>query len=444
MLFRRKRTPSGDSSMEKSSSEDDGDERDDTIEDRENESCDSGNSDINVNEDDVDKNSEGENDNIVNSDDDENEESNVKDSVKNKEITQDLGGVQEIYQRGNKFFPGRLKKLGDTKIKCSFRSFNRNKKLALKVKTDLGDTWLGKPGKNGGDKDTKCWNVKQLEFKKNHFYVPEGASAQHPRKIAIHFSDEKESSFFADQSLVINKKIVLNSSIFSPNKVNLDSEFTRTEAWSRQGVRESETLNSLLEVCADTTGGLTKLLNDIREKSGEKNCDEDWEKVSENLNNLHDFIDLAKQTNYRAKSYAIATCTKSKQELRKDVLGKYNGEVDIKEKLLCSNFSNDSLFGPIPKRYYSASNSCSNKKPPLTLKKSPNNSTNSSQQGKKDIPPKKKPRNDWNNTNYFDRSNYQGFNPNWDRYANKALFREAPKRGGRQKGRGRGRGSRGS
>ena len=39
------------------------------------------------------------------------------------------------------------------------------------------------------------------------------------------------------------------------------------------------------------------------------------------------------------------------------------------------------------------------------------------------------------NSHYFDYSNYQGFNPNWDRYADKARFRETPKRGGRQRGR---------
>ena len=67
------------------------------------------------------------------------------------------------------------------------------------------------------------------------------------------------------------------------------------------------------------------------------------------MDNINNFLDLAKQTNYRAKSLAIAACVTGKQKMKQGILDKYYGEESVKEKLMWSVFHTPTTFGSIPK-----------------------------------------------------------------------------------------------
>lgn len=83
--------------------------------------------------------------------------------------------------------------------------------------------------------------------------------------------------------------------------------------------------------------------------------------INESFVNLADTNRLAIQSNYRAKSYAIASCTKAKLNLRDSVLKKIKGDNSTKEALRGSNFFSNSLFGPLPKSLMEKLDSYSNR-----------------------------------------------------------------------------------
>ena len=273
-----------------------------------------------------------------------------------------------------------------------------------------------------------------MPLRKNFNYVPEDSFALHPKRLPIKFASKEQGEFFKDKTLLPGGggKAILDSGIFSPNRVSCESEFNRVENFSRQSILENEVLNSNLGFCADSLVGMTEILKELKNGKISK-PKKAWEKVFEHIENITQFMDLVRQTNYRAKSFSIATCVSAKKAIRQDILNKYNGTENIKEKLLASNFNTSSIFGPIPKDLYKTESSCGYKQPPLTLRKLPSQtnkviiSTNSS------APPTKKPRLNFDNRVYFDKGSNRGFNPNWDRYADKRVFQLDQKRGGKQK-----------
>ena len=171
-----------------------------------------------------------------------------------------------------------------------------------------------------------------------HKWVPSRVHKQHPIQLPLSFGDSKENVPLVGTS----KKVTLNTGIFSPNKTHIDTDVTNFE----QGAQHY--LDSL-DVEKEKSVAIKK-------------------HMEKNMDNINNFLDLAKQTNYRAKSLAIATCVTAKQKMRQGILDKYYGEETVKEKLMCSDFHTPTIFGPIPKEIYQG-HGCGNKKPPLTAKK---------------------------------------------------------------------------
>ena len=370
----------------------------------------------------------------------ENENSSEEDSeVEDEE--EKVANVQDVLAGAYKFFPGKFQKVTDKNIKFGVRSITKNTKLLFNIQINLKDSWLGDPTEVVGEND-RCWDPDKLVFKKNFKWVPQNVHLQHPRRMPINFNDEAEESFFKDAPLIggSSHKVHLNSGIFSPNKVTLDSKFTKIESWGRQGVLECEVTGNIISFCADMMGGISNLLEGLNINDQDSTI---MKRVEKNISNVNNFLDLALQTNYRARSFATATCVNAKQELRQSVLDKFNGVANVKEKLLCSDFHTESLFGPIPRDLYNGGASCGIKKPPLTLKTTSQPNAGTKRQGSKmNLPNKRQRFNfDYGNQNYgnqnygnsFVRPNSQGNNQNWDRFASKALFHGESQRGGKQK-----------
>ena len=370
----------------------------------------------------------------------ENENSSEEDSeVEDGE--EKVANIQDVLAGAYKFFPGKFQKVTDKNIKFGVRSITKNTKLMFNIQINLKDSWLGDPTEVVGEND-RCWDPDKLVFKKNFKWVPQNVHLQHPRRMPINFNDEAEELFFKDAPLIggSSHKVHLNSGIFSPNKVTLDSKFTKIESWGRQGVLECEVTGNIISFCADMMGGISNLLEGLNINDQDSTI---MKRVEKNISNVNNFLDLALQTNYRARSFATATCVNAKQELRQSVLDKFNGVANVKEKLLCSDFHTESLFGPIPRDLYNGGASCGIKKPPLTLKTTSQPNAGTKRQGSKMNLPNKRQRfnYDYGNQNYgnqnygnsFVRPNSQGNNQNWDRFASKALFHGESPRGGKQK-----------
>ena len=343
--------------------------------------------------------------------------------------------VQDVFDQASVYFPGRFVMSEGRTIKHGIRSISHSPKLLLNVETDLEDSWFGKITESVGENDN-CWDPTKLNINKMHKWVPSRVHKQHPKQLPLSFEDSKEEEFFKDVPLVgASKKVTLNTGIFSPNKTQIDTDVTNFEQWARQGVLENETSNNLIAYCIEAMGGLKHYLDSLDLKKEKSVAIK--KHMEKNMDNINNFLDLAKQTNYRAKSLAIATCVTAKQKMRKGILDKYYGEETVKEKLMCSDFHTPTIFGPIPKEIYQG-HGCGNKKPPLTAKKgSPSinapkrlgNNNNKSNQ-----PIKRQRLNNYGNyQNSFDMGMPQGPNQGWERHANKALFHGANKRGGKQK-----------
>ena len=90
--------------------------------------------------------------------------------------------------------------------------------------------------------------------------------------------------------------------------------------------------------------------------------------MEKNMDNINNFLDLAKQTNYRAKSLAIAACVTGKHKMKQGSLDKYYGDEMVKEQLMWSGFHTPTTLGSIPKEMYQG-HGCENMKPSLTAKK---------------------------------------------------------------------------
>ena len=224
--------------------------------------------------------------------------------------------------------------MNEQTIRGSFKAITKTgSRLALRVGTEFEDTWLGDPIESIGEQDG-CWDIKKLVFQKNFDYVPEDSFALHPKRLPIKFASKEQGEFFKDKTLLPGGggKAILDSGIFSPNRVSCESEFNRIENFSRQSILENEVLNSNSGFCADSLVGMTEILKELKNGKISK-PKKAWEKVFENIDNITQFMDLVRQTNYRATYFSIATCVSAKKVIRQYILNKYNGTENIKEKL---------------------------------------------------------------------------------------------------------------
>ena len=83
--------------------------------------------------------------------------------------------------------------------------------------------------------------------------------------------------------------------------------------------------------------------------------------IKQSLGLLQDANDLAKGSNFRAKSFSITSSCKAKLNMRDALLNKVKGEEYIKSCLRGSCFLNEDIFGPIPEIVQSRLDSFSNR-----------------------------------------------------------------------------------
>ena len=320
---------------------------------------------------------------------------------------------------------------------------NASKNLQLKIKTDLGETWLGKP-KGSEDGVVGTWTPSKLQFTSKWNWVPEQFSKEHPKRVPYKLESGEDEEFFTEKFLVPNsRKFALPTGIFSPNSTVVDTKMNSFEYWGRQGTLDCEITHNILDLCGDMTASVLNVIKELDlSQDGAQNT---LEGVKINLENILNFNTLACQSNYRSKSFSILTCVNAKLELRSLILDKYEGDADIIEKLKHSNLFTNNVFGPIPKELYINGNSCSSRKAPLQAKKKgfgkrmANNLGSQNKRGKFDFNNNVQVRrhSDFNKSNYNNQVNYNNNNNNANfesRYASHSLFPRGGQRGAKQRG----------
>ena len=313
--------------------------------------------------------------------------------------------------------------------------------LTFLVKPDLDDTWLAHP--QGSDCDPiGTWLPKKLNFSSKNNWVPEAFAKQQPKRVPFKFTDTECEEFFEEIFLFRpNTKIPLPTGIFSPNSNTVsDKNLHLFEYWGRQGVLDCEVTHNMLDLNNDMLLGIHNVIRELDLSSPEAKNTLDG--VKNNVENIIHFNTLATQSNYRSKTFAIQTNVKAKSELRSIILEKYEGDEDVIEKLSCSSFFTNSLFGPIPKAMTNPQTSCSGRKALLQAKKFKAQTKRKGQvnysQAKRGRFDFNKNRNNFNYVNKFDSYN-DNFNRYESKYATNSLFPKGGQRGAKIK-----RGKRGS
>ena len=349
--------------------------------------------------------------------------------------------IQDVFRNTNAYF-GKKFHTAEKKIKMGLKFLsNTSKNLQLKIKTDLEETWLGKP-KGSEDGVVGTWNPSKLQFTSKWNWVPEKYSKEHPKRVPFKLESGEDEEFFTEKYLVSSsKKFALPTGIFSPNSTSVETKMNLFEYWGRQGTLDCEITHNILDLCADMTASVLNVIKEL--DLSQDGAQDTLEGVKINLENILNFNTLACQSNYRSKSFSILTCVNAKLELRSLILDKYDGEADIIEKLKHSNLFTNTVFGPIPKELYITGNSCASRKAPLQAKfrkgfgkRGASNLGSQNKRGKFDFNNNVQVRHpsNFNKSNYNNQVNHNT-QPNFEsRYASHSLFPKVNQRGAKQRG----------
>lgn len=329
-----------------------------------------------------------------------------------------------------------------------------SKDIKLVLSTDLTTTWLQEPLKGEPDGEG-FWSKDNLSALNKASCIPKEFSKAIPKRLPFKFELKNAEKYFTAPVLAESgKNVTLPSIIFALDTVKMPlSDNHRFEYYGRQSVFESEITHNLLDLNSDIILSISEAFNSLDLSSVNQ---EIVSTLNESFVNLADTNRLAIQSNYRAKAYAIASCTKAKLNLRDSVLKKFKGDNSTKEALRGSNFFTNSLFGPLPKSLMEKLDSYSNrseaKLTPITFQKFNKRKSDSTPNRGVNKPKRanygnQRPYNHYNQqyNQSSDRGGYSDYSTNpssgSSKYATNSLFQNQPPQP--QRGRGRkGKGSR--
>ena len=119
------------------------------------------------------------------------------------------------------------------------------------------------------------------------------------------------------------------------------SDDSMFEYYGRQSTFECQITNELLNLESD-------IISSISDQLDRLNISENNEgivmEIKQSLGLLQDANDLAKGSNFRAKSFSITSSCKAKLNMRDALLNKVKGEEYIKSCLRGSSFLNEDIF----------------------------------------------------------------------------------------------------
>ena len=327
---------------------------------------------------------------------------------------------------------------------------------------DISHTWLQDVEKADVTKDT-YWIKANLDKISKYPYFPTlDKNIKFPKRIPVSFPSKIEENYFTAQNFTKSgAKIAVPSLIFGADSMTLpNSEDPMFEFWGRQCTLECQITNELLVLESNISNSISDLLDslDISENNVDTIND-----LKHSVSLLLDTNQMARASNFRAKSWSITSSCKAKLNIRDTLLSKVKGEGYIKNALRGSCFMNEDIFGPMPENVQSKIDSFSNRSDAkLTPKRT--GETNPRRGNAKR-------RGAINSFNYMPPSNYhanynQGYNYGYDtpstssasqpynfvnhpntQASQSSLFHEKPRHRGsrgkanRGRGRGRGRGS---
>ena len=179
-------------------------------------------------------------------------------------------------------------------------------------------------------------------------YVPKDTVKEFPKRLPFKFQNKSADTYFTSPSLgIAGKKINLPNVIFSQEYTKMPATDDHLfELYGRQGTLDCQITHKLLELKVDIVSNLTEAIDslDVSDSSAVH-----LYAIKEALDVLADTTTLAMQSNYRAKSFSIATACKAKLKIRENILNRFYGDNCIKDALKGSSFFTNQLFGPISK-----------------------------------------------------------------------------------------------
>ena len=220
------------------------------------------------------------------------------------------------------------------------------KDIKFLLNNDLGTTWLQDPT-IGEPEGEGFWSKENLSKLTKSPWVPKEFCKQIPKRLPVKFEHKNSEKYFSGPVLAPSgKNISLPSIMFSQDTVKMPvSDNHQFEYYGRQSVFDCEITHNLLDLNSDIISSVSEAFNSLELSDHDQDI---VSSIKESFVNLADSNRLAIQSNYRAKSFSIANCTKAKLNMRESVLNKFKGDNSTKESLRGSNFFTNSLFGPLP------------------------------------------------------------------------------------------------
>ena len=260
-----------------------------------------------------------------------------------------------------KFWPSHF----DSQSIESIHGLDRNSNSSI-IRIQLGDwkdishTWLQDLEQSDIYKDD-YWLKEKLDKLSKFPYFPIFNKKQiFPKRLPVNFPTRKAEAYFsASQFAKSNAKLTVPSIIFGAESMKLPmSDNPLFEYWGRQGTLECQISNEMLLLELDITETISNLVNKLEISD---NNVETIVELKDSLSLLNDANKLARQSNFRAKSYAITSSCKAKLNMRDALLKNVKGEEFIKNALRGSCFMDEDIFGPIAKNVQSKIDSFSNR-----------------------------------------------------------------------------------
>ena len=260
-----------------------------------------------------------------------------------------------------RFWPAKF----DSQSIESIHGLNRNNNSSI-VRIRLGDwkdmshTWLQDVELSDLNKEV-FWIKKELEKLSKFPYFPAiDKKIIFPKRLPVQFPSRVEENYFtAPHFAKSNTKVTVPSLIFGVDSMKLPmSDDSMFEFYGRQCTFECQITNELLNLQSDIVNSISDSLDKL--VISENNADILME-IKQSLGLLQDTNNLAKGSNFRAKSFSITSSCKAKLNMRDALLNKVKGDEYIKSCLRGSCFLNEDIFGPIPEIVQSRLDSFSNR-----------------------------------------------------------------------------------
>ena len=221
-------------------------------------------------------------------------------------------------------------------------------KLLLKDWSDLRHTWLLDLESSEVVSD-HYWSKTHLGKMIKAPYVPVlNDCLPFPRRLSIKFPTKVEYAYFSAGLIgKTTSKVDIPAAIFKKDSFKMPpSDDPHFEFYGRQTTLDCQITHELLTLESDILGSVSDMLDGLHiAEDGEAALSD----IRTSIALFYDTNGLAKQSNFRARSYAITSACKAKLNIRDMILGKASGDSCIMDALRGSCFLTDGIFGPIPK-----------------------------------------------------------------------------------------------